>query len=142
MHTRLHVCTHAHTRARARTHTHMHTHTHTHTQVFGLAQAYVAMSEVKPIEPGQLALVQDQPVRVIDPLREDWWLVATMPEEEGVSPVEGWVPPDKLKPSHGTCMYVCMYTESREACSLHGLARQLVTRNYASGENYENNSKL
>ena len=69
------------------------------------------MSEMKPLEPGQLALVQDQPVRVIDPLREDWWLVATIPEEEGVSPVEGWVPADKLQPTQGTCtrMYVCMY---------------------------------
>ena len=69
----------------------------------------MAVSEVKPIEPGQLALVLDQPVRVIDPLREDWWLVATMPEEEGVSPVEGWVPPDKLQPSQGTYVFYVYY---------------------------------
>ena len=85
-------------------------------QAFGLPQVYVAVSEVKPLEPGQLALVQDQPVRVIDPLREDWWLVATIPEDEGVSPVEGWVPVDKLQPTQGihlvcicTYIYMCSY---------------------------------
>ena len=90
--------------------THLHTHTNSiHTQAFGLPQVYVALSEVKPLEPGQLALVQEQPVRVIDPLREDWWLVATMPEEEGVSPVEGWVPADKLRPFPGVYMHVKQY---------------------------------
>ena len=69
----------------------------------------MAVSEVKPLEPGQLALVQEQPVRVIDPLREDWWLVATIPEEEGVSPVEGWVPADKLRPFPGVYMYIKRY---------------------------------
>lgn len=66
----------------------------------------MALSEVKPVEPGQLALVQDQPVRVIDPLRDDWWLVATIPDDEGIPPIEGWVPVDKLQPSQG--MYVCV----------------------------------
>ena len=56
---------------------------------------------MKPLERGQLALTQDQLVRVIDPTRDDWWLVATVPDEEGKPPLEGWAPVDKLQPSEG-----------------------------------------
>lgn len=71
------------------------------TQLFNLAPLYAAAREVKPLEAGQLSLVQDQLVRVIDPTRDDWWLVATVPDKGGVSPVEGWVPADKLQQTQG-----------------------------------------
>ncbi len=41
---------------------------------------------------------QNQPVRVIDSKREDWWLVRTIPEDS-VPPVEGWVPANHLQPA-------------------------------------------
>ena len=69
--------------------------------MFGLPQVFVTVTEVKPLESGQLALVQAQPVRVIDSKRDDWWLVATIPDEDVSSPIEGWVPTNKLQPSQG-----------------------------------------
>ena len=108
-HTHTHVQhTHALTYTHTHTHntltntlTHTHSYTHSHTQLFSLSPLYVAACEVKPLEAGQLALTQDQSVRVIDPTREDWWLVGTVPDDGGESPLEGWVLADKLQQSPG-----------------------------------------
>ena len=66
-------------------------------QFFSIDRPYVAVTEVMAEEPGQLNLVQDQPVSVLDSRRDDWWLVKTIPEDS-LPPVEGWVPAKKLQP--------------------------------------------
>lgn len=56
------------------------------------------MTEVQAEAPGQLSLVQEQPVTIVDSKREDWWLVRTIPDEDTSPPVEGWVHTSKLRP--------------------------------------------
>ena len=60
------------------------------------------MTEIQGACLEQLSLIQDQPVRVLDSCRGDWWLVCTIPEDEetegvaGDRPKEGWVRADLL----------------------------------------------
>lgn len=77
-------------------------------QMFSIQMLYVAVREVLGDCPSQLSLVQNQPVRVLDSKREDWWLVATIPEDEdeSTSAVEGWVPASSLQPDTSECLHV------------------------------------
>lgn len=72
----------------------------------------MTFTEVQAEKPGQLSLVANQPVSILDSKREDWWLVKTMPED-GFPGIEGWVPGNKLQPapceshdSHMACQYL------------------------------------
>ena len=98
-------------------------------QVFSISVPYVAMTEILAQHANQLSLVKDQPVRVLDCHRDDWWLVQTIPDnldnrtqsgggpgQNGTQPAgpngmepagqneifsaEGWVPATLLQPSH------------------------------------------
>ncbi len=100
--------------------------------MFSIQVPYRAVVEIQAECPEQLSLIQDQPVRVVDSRRADWWLVTTIPEEEesgGVAeegPKEGWVRAELLQADEGEwneaeevegfvcvcvcmCIYVCMY---------------------------------
>lgn len=77
---------------------------------------YLAVDEVQGDYAEQLCVIRDQPVRVLDSMRRDWWLVSTIPDDEGedaTPPSEGWVRADILQPGTGMlCMHVlcmCMY---------------------------------
>ena len=104
-HTHAHIHTHMHTRTHMHTYTHTCTHTHTHahihTQMHGIAHSYVTVTEIQASSPGQLSLVQDQPVKIIDSKRSDWWLVSTIPVDDSLSSSvqEGWVPANQLAPA-------------------------------------------
>ena len=58
----------------------------------------MASKEIQAEQPGQLSLVANQLVNVLDSKRDDWWLVQTMPED-GMDGIEGWVPGNKLQPA-------------------------------------------
>ena len=82
---------------------------------------YVATTEILAQHTNQLSLVKDQPVRVLDCRRDDWWLVQTIPdldhktnengmetphigtepEQNEIFSREGWVPAPLLQPSQG-----------------------------------------
>ena len=78
-------------------------------QVFSINHPYMATKEIQAEQPGQLSLVGNQLVNVLDSKRDDWWLVQTMPED-GQPGIEGWVPGNKLQPapceSHD-CHMIC-----------------------------------
>ena len=76
----------------------------------------MASTEIQAHHTNQLSLVKDQPVRVLDGRRDDWWLVQTIPDSEtkteaegnemgtqhtGILPQEGWVPAALLQPAQG-----------------------------------------
>ena len=67
-------------------------------QVFSINHPYMASKEIQAEQPGQLSLVTNQLVNVLDSKRDDWWLVQTMPED-GMDGIEGWVPGNKLQPA-------------------------------------------
>ena len=71
--------------------------------MFSIQFPYVAVTDIVATCIEQLSVVQDQPVRVLDSKRSDWWLVSTIPEEDGGSerPREGWVPSNLLQPDGG-----------------------------------------
>ena len=88
---------------------------HPSLQVFSISDPYVASTEIQAQNSDQLSLVKEQPVRVLDCRRDDWWLVQTIPDYEnklgmqenrmephqnGILPLEGWVPADLLHPAH------------------------------------------
>ena len=82
-------------------------------QVYSLSVPYVASTEIQAQHTNQLSLVKDQPVRVLDGRRDDWWLAQTIPDYENrteshengietqILPNEGWVPANLLQPSQG-----------------------------------------
>lgn len=75
--------------------------------MFSIQVPYLAVMEIQAECPEQLSLIQDQPVRVVDSRRADWWLVTTIPEEDdtgGVAeegPKEGWVRAELLQADEG-----------------------------------------
>ena len=74
-------------------------------QMFSIQFPYFTMAEVLADRVEQLSLVRDQPVRVLDSKRSDWWLVSTIPEDEeeegGQRAREGWVQTSMLQPDNG-----------------------------------------
>lgn len=47
-----------------------------------------------------MSVLRDQPVRVLDSKRHDWWLVSSIPEgEDSLPPMEGWIKPELLQPA-------------------------------------------
>ena len=61
--------------------------------------AYSAVTEVETECPEQLSVIKNQPVRVLDSKRSDWWLVSTIPEaDDALPPQEGWINPSLLQP--------------------------------------------
>ena len=85
-------------------------------QVYSLSVPYVASTEIQAQHTNQLSLVKDQPIRVLDGRRDDWWLAQTIPDYEyktgfqengmetrqnEILPKEGWVPAALLQPSQG-----------------------------------------
>lgn len=91
-------------------------------QVYSISVPYVATTEILAEHANQLSLVKDQPVRVLDCRRDDWWLVQTIPDmdnrthtqnglepgqngiepqQNGIFSQEGWVLASLLQPSHG-----------------------------------------
>ena len=77
--------------------------------MFSITHPYVAMTEVQAEAPGQLSLVQEQPVTVVDSKRDDWWLVRTIPDEDASPPVEGWVHMSKLRPDDSEWVWSCIF---------------------------------
>lgn len=71
-------------------------------QMFSIEMPYLAVTEVQADYPEQITVIQDQPVRVLDSKRNDWWLVSSIPEEENeeesLLPVEGWIKASLLRP--------------------------------------------
>ena len=72
-------------------------------QMFSIEMPYLAVTEVQADYPEQITVIQDQPVRVLDSKRNDWWLVSSIPEEENedeesLPPVEGWIKASLLRP--------------------------------------------
>ncbi len=61
---------------------------------------YSAVTQVQGDYPEQIAVIQDQPVRVLDSKRSDWWLVSSIPEdpEDSLPPSEGWIKAALLRP--------------------------------------------
>ena len=89
----------------------------------------MATTEIQAQHTDQLSLVKDQPVRVLDCRRDDWWLVQTIPDLDGnrtgengmeteqngtetqqneIFSREGWVPASLLQPSQSECDDVVM----------------------------------
>ena len=58
-------------------------------QMFSIQIPYVAVTEIQGACLEQLSLILDQPVRVLDSCRGDWWLVCTIPEDEEMEGVAG-----------------------------------------------------
>ncbi len=73
--------------------------------MFSISHPYVAMTEISAQFPGQISLVQDQSVTVVDSCRDDWWLVRTV----GEGAIEGWAPRDQLKPDESECFISVRY---------------------------------
>lgn len=71
-------------------------------QMFSMDVPYLAVTEVQAEYPEQLSVLQEQPLRVLDSKRSDWWLVSSIPEpdeEEDMFTVsEGWIKASLLQP--------------------------------------------
>ena len=77
-------------------------------QLFGMQVAYSAVTEVQTDIPEQLSVIQNQPVRVLDSKRSDWWLASTIPEGEDALPAEeGWIRPKFLQPDSSIGKSLC-----------------------------------
>lgn len=62
---------------------------------------YLAVTEVQADYPEQITVIKDQPVRILDSRRNDWWLISSIPEEgeeESLLPAEGWIQASLLRP--------------------------------------------
>jgi len=77
--------------------------------MFSVPLPFTAVIEIQSDHPHQLSVIQDQPVRVLDSQRGDWWLVSTIPDSEeleggaGEEPKEGWVRAELLQADEGVC---------------------------------------
>ena len=77
--------------------------------MFSLPMPFTAVVEIQADHPQHVSLIQDQPVRVLDSRRTDWWLVSTIPDSDelegvaGAEPREGWVRAELLQADEGTC---------------------------------------
>jgi hypothetical protein len=71
--------------------------------MFSVEMPYYAVTEVQADYPEQITVIQDQPVKVLDTKRNDWWLVTSIPEEEeeedSILPQEGWIKASLLRPA-------------------------------------------
>ena len=70
--------------------------------MFSIQMLYVAVMEVEAKCPEQVSVIKDQPLKVLDSRRSDWWLVKTIPDEDDSLPsVEGWILAALLQPHPG-----------------------------------------
>ena len=94
----------------------LHVHACSDVQLFGKRVTYSAVTEVQGESPEQLTVIQNQPVRVLDAKRKDWWLVSTIPDgEDALPPQEGWIRSDllRLDSSIGQSMCACVHMQDQ-----------------------------